>query len=207
MSWTGDAVPLTLWTAAMREFGSIMKWFVATHGPAAIVLLTVLCIPAAISAADEPSREYQVKAAFLFNFAQFTQWPDSAFSRSDDPLVVAVIGQNPFGPVLQQTLEGKSISGHPIVVRYIDSSGDLSGCHLLFVPASEDPHLDEIFNQVADRPILTVGESAKFPWSGGIIRFLIDDNKVRFEISPEAATRAGLHISSKLMSLARIFKK
>lgn len=191
--------------AAMRGYGNIMDGRVVRLGSAAV--LAVLCVATAMTRGDEPSREYQVKAAFLFNFAEFTQWPDSAFAGSDGPFVVAVIGQNPFGQALEHTMEGKSIAGHPVVVRYIDSSGDVPGCHVLFVPASEDGRLDDIFKQVADRPILTVGESEKFPWAGGIIRFLIEDNKVRFEINPDAAAKASLHISSKLMCLARIFKK
>jgi YfiR/HmsC-like len=158
-------------------------------------------------ALDDASKEYQIKAAFIFNFALFTAWPDSAFSAPNAPFVVAVIGDDPFGPALQQVMSGKSISGHPITVKHLDSRAQISGCHLLFVPASEDDRLGDIFNIVGNRPILTVGETSKFLWAGGIIRFLIADGKIRFEIAPDAADKAGLRLSSRLMNLAKIFKK
>jgi hypothetical protein len=170
----------------------------------ASALLGVLC---AHVRADDTSREYQIKAAFIYNFAQFTQWPDSAFTGSSDPFVVGVIGQNPFGTSLEQIMNGKTIAGRSVVVKYLDSPDQIAGCNLLYVAAGEDDNLDGIFKVVADKPILTVGDSPKFPWAGGIIRFLIEDNKIRFEISPDSADKAGLRISSKLMSLAKIFKR
>jgi hypothetical protein len=157
--------------------------------------------------ADEPGREYQVKAAFVYNFALFTEWPDRAFADKDSPFVVAVIGTDPFGSFLQQTLQNKTIAGRPVILRHIDTADQISGCQLLFVPASEDDHLDDIFKQVADQPILTIGESDKFLDAGGTIRFLLEDGKIRFEISPDSAAKAGLRISSKLLSLAKIYQK
>lgn len=174
---------------------------------AALLVLAVLLNASGIARADESSREYQVKAAFIYNFAQFTAWPDNAFASADSSFIVAIIGQDPFDHVLDKIMEGKSIAGHPVTVRHVDSPDQIRGCHLLFVPATEDDHLDDIFKVVADRPILTVGESDKFPWSGGTIRFLIEDHKIRFEINSDAAAKATLRISSKLMSLAKIFKK
>jgi uncharacterized protein DUF4154 len=170
----------------------------------ASALLGLCC---AVAHADDTTREYQIKAAFIYNFAQFTEWPDSAFSGSGDPFVVAVIGQNPFGTSLEQIMNGKTIAGRSVVVKYIDTPDQITGCNLLYVAATEDDNLDAIFKVVADKPILTVGDSDKFPWAGGIIRFLIEDNKIRFEISPDSADKAGLRISSKLMSLAKIFKR
>lgn len=157
--------------------------------------------------ADEPSREYQVKAAFVYNFALFTEWPDRAFTDKDSPFVVAVIGADPFGSFLQQTLQNKTIAGRPVILRHFDSPDQITGCQLLFVPAAEDDHLDDIFKQVADQPILTIGETDKFLDAGGTIRFLLEDGKIRFEISPDSAARAGLRISSKLLSLAKIYQK
>lgn len=156
---------------------------------------------------DVSSKEYEIKAAFIFNFAQFTQWPDSAFSSRDAPFVVAVIGDDPFGPALQQVMDGRSVAGHPIIVKHFDSPGQIHGCHVLYVPASEEDHLTDIFNAVGNQPILTVGETSKFLWAGGIIQFLIADGKIRFEIAPDAADKAGLRLSSRLLSLAKIFKK
>jgi len=174
---------------------------------AAMLVLAVLLNMPGSARADEDNREYQIKAAFIYNFAQFTTWPDKAFANDDSPFVVAVIGQDPFNQALESACDGKTIAGHPMEVRHIDSPEQIVGCHLLFVPESEDDHLDDIFKVVADRPILTVGESPKFPWAGGTIRFLIEDHKMRFEINPDSAAKAALRISSKLMSLARIFKR
>jgi hypothetical protein len=148
-----------------------------------------------------------VKAAFIYNFAQFTAWPDHAFASADAPFVVAVIGQDPFDGALDRIIAGKTVAGHAMVIKHIDSAGEISGIHLLYVPATEDDHLEDIFKAVADQPILTVGETDKFPWAGGTIRFLIEDHKIRFEVNPDSAAKASLRISSKLLSLAQIFKR
>ncbi len=138
---------------------------------------------------DGSSKVYEIKAAFIYNFAQFTQWPDSAFASNDSPFVLAFIGDSPLGPALERVLDGKAIAGHPIVLKHLDSVNQISGCHLLFVPESEDGDLDDIFNAVGNQPILTVGETTKFMWAGGIIRFFIADGRIRFEIDPAPPTR------------------
>jgi hypothetical protein len=156
---------------------------------------------------DAASKVYEIKAAFIYNFAQFTQWPDSAFASSDSPFVLAFIGDGSLGPALERVLDGKSIAGHPIVLKHLDMTSQISGCHLLFIPESEESHLDDIFNVIGNQPILTVGETTKFMQAGGIIRFFIADGRIRFEIDPDAADKAALRLSSRLMSLAKIFKK
>jgi hypothetical protein len=156
---------------------------------------------------DDAPKEYQVKAAFIYNFVQFTQWPDSAFSASDSPLVVAVFGSNPFGDSLQKAMDGKKLGNHPIVVKQFDSTDSIPSCHVLFVAASEEGRLNDVFRSAADHPILTIGEATTFCDKGGAMRFLIDDGKIRFEVNLDAVKRAGLHISAKLLNLARIYKK
>ncbi|HEY1921453.1 MAG TPA: YfiR family protein [Tepidisphaeraceae bacterium] len=179
----------------------------------AAVIVTVAMLGAGRTRAGSPTRldaggkVYEIKAAFIYNFAQFTQWPDSAFTSGDSPFVLAFIGDSELGPALQQVLQGKSIAGHPIVLKHLDSASQISGCHLLFIPDSEESHLDDIFNAVGNQPILTVGETTKFMQAGGIIRFFIADGRIRFEIDPDAADKATLRLSSRLMSLATIFKK
>jgi len=168
--------------------------------------LTVLLALAALARGEEPSREYQLKAAFIYNFAQFTVWPDKAFSSDDAPFVVAVIGQDPFGDAVRGVMEGKKIGNHSIILRHFNSADEVRGCHLLFVPAAEQDKYDAIFKAVGDRPVLTVGETPGFPAAGGTIRFLIEDNKIRFEVNLDSAYKAGLKISSKLLSLAKIYK-
>jgi hypothetical protein len=165
-------------------------------------------LAATVAGADDTTaKEYEVKAAFVYNFAQFTQWPARAFSAAAAPFVVGVIGKGPFGPLLQHAMDGKKMGTHPYVVKHLASADEIDGCQLLFVPAAEDDRLDAIFSRVADHPILTVGESPQFPWKGGTIRFLIEDGKIRFEVNLDSADKAKLHISSKLLNLAKIFKK
>lgn len=173
----------------------------------ALIVLAMMLGAAPCLRADDVSPEYQVKAAFIYNFAQFIQWPDRAFSDPNAPFVVGVIGQNPFGDKLEAAMRNKAIAGRPVTVRYLDSPGEIAGCQLLFVPGTEDDDLDDIFKWVSDRPILTVGESSKFLDAGGTIEFLIEDGRIRFEIDPDSAAKADLRISSKLLSLARIYKK
>jgi hypothetical protein len=155
----------------------------------------------------EPSREYAVKAAFIYNFAQFTQWPADAFASADSPFVIGLVGDDPFDGALDKAVAGKNVAGHPMTVKRLRTAAEAAGCGLVFVPASQEARVAEVIAAVADKPVLTVGETGNFPWSGGIIRFVTEDNKVRFEINPDAAEKAHLRISSKLMKLARIFKR
>jgi len=157
--------------------------------------------------ADEPPREYKVKAAFVYNFAEFIDWPEVAFADADAPFAIAVIGTDPFNGILEQVIAGKKIAGRQVVIKHFASTDDISSCQILFIPATEDDHLEQIIQRVQDRPILTIGETERFPWVGGCFRFYKEDNKIRFEINQDAAARANLRISSKLLNLARIFQK
>jgi hypothetical protein len=152
------------------------------------------------------SREYIVKAGLVVKFAQFVEWPAGAFQADDAPLVIGVVGRNPFGGVLEQTASEVVIGKHPVVVRYY-TPDNVQDCHVLFIPASEDPSLGRILAQVNSKPVLSIGETDNFPWAGGIIRFFPDDRKLGFEVNVGAADSVGLKVSSKLLKLARIFKK
>ncbi|HEV7301118.1 MAG TPA: YfiR family protein [Tepidisphaeraceae bacterium] len=169
-------------------------------------MLTVALRPGVLEA-GEANREYALKAAFLYNFAQFVEWPAGAFESDTAPFVIGVYGDNPFQDALDRAVQGKTASGHPMVVHQFSTTAEVASAHMLFVSAAQGGALDELFAAIGDRPILTVGESNSFPWKGGVIRFYMEDGKVRFEINPEAAQRARLRISSKLMKLARIFKR
>jgi hypothetical protein len=158
------------------------------------------------AAALEPSREYQVKAAFIYNFVQFVQWPPGALAADDAPLTVATLGADPFDGELDRVMGGKTVAGHTIVVKHYADLDHLAACQVLFVPAAQDQNLAQITRALGGKPVLTVGETDAFPRSGGCIRFYLEDGKVRFEINPDAAAKAALKISSKLLSLARIFK-
>ena len=155
-------------------------------------------------AQTEPPSEYQVKAAFLYNFVKFVEWPVDTFADPGAPFVLGVLGEDPFGSVLEQTLKGKTVNGRALVIRGVKQGKDLRTCHILFVSSSEIRHLDQILESLKGSSVLTVGEMERFAQSGGAVNFVLEQNRVRFEINPEAAARARLRISSKLLALARI---
>jgi hypothetical protein len=164
---------------------------------AAIALIGLVAVLAAPLAAAAP--EYHVKAAFLYNFAKFVEWPPDAIAPE---MRVCVFGGDPFGRALPETLAGKSVSERPLTVAYPATVRQLSDCHVLFVGASEDHELPRLLPSLAGTGVLTVGESDEFARQGGIITFRRERSKVRFEINETAAERAGLRISSQLLKLA-----
>jgi hypothetical protein len=157
--------------------------------------------------ADEPSREYQVKAAFIYNFVQFVEWPQTAFSSDSDPITIGVVGGNPFGDALERAVSGKVIGGRSLTVKYFADARDLGPCQVLFVNSSDADFMQAIHEKLKGKSVLSIGEPEQFPWTGGVIRFYEEDNRVRFEINLEAAEAARLKISSKLLRLAKIFSK
>jgi len=146
--------------------------------------------------------EYQIKAAFIYNFARFTDWPPAAFVASDSPMVIGVLGKNVFGDDLANTVNGKSIDGHPLQFKHFDSIADAAHCQVLFISASHKEDLPKILQQLQGNSTLTISETDGFIEAGGMIYLEIIDQKVRFEINNETAKKAGLNISSKLLSLA-----
>jgi hypothetical protein len=146
--------------------------------------------------------EYQIKAAFIFNFAKFIEWPPQAFTMATSPIVIGVLGEDPFHEDLQKTIRGKTVDDHPLVVKALGSQTEATNCHILFISTSEKPRLAQILESVKTFSVLTVGEMDHFTESGGMIRFVQEGTKVRFQINNETATAAGLKISSKLLNLA-----
>jgi hypothetical protein len=166
-----------------------------------LLAAVLLCAGAAVTSAQDADLEYRVKAAYLFNFTKFIEWPSAAFvgGRSFS-FSICVAGRNPFGPALTTTLIGETAAGLPLAARVVNAGG-AAGCHVLFVPAgvAAGPYLRNV-----DRsPVLTVGESPDFLADGGIINFVRDGGRVRFEINQAAAERAQLRISSRLLQLGR----
>lgn len=147
--------------------------------------------------------EDQVKAAFLFNFTKFVEWPADAFEGPGDPVTVCVAGEDAVGESLDAQVQGESVNSRRLVVHRTRSLAELRGCHLVFVPASERRRQREILTSLQGTGILTVGDAAGFLTDGGIIRFVLDQNRVRFEINRAAAEASGLKLSSKLLRLAR----
>jgi hypothetical protein len=151
--------------------------------------------------------EYQVKAFFLYNFTRYVEWPAGKFSSPNDPFVICVLGQDPFGGALQQATNGKLVEGRSVQVHSIAEVGPKCNCHILFVSASERKRFRPAFAAIKGSGILTVGDSQGFASEGGVISFKLADGKVRFEINIEAAQQEHLRISSKLLSLAQIVGK
>lgn len=147
--------------------------------------------------------EYQVKAAFLFNFAKFIEWPESSFLSDDAPFSICVLGEDPFGSALDD-LRGKSIGHRPVAVWRIKNAEAGLRCQVLFVSASEESHLPEIFASLRGSNALVVGQTPGFAASGGAIEFTLDGKHVHFTINPDAMRRAGLRASSQLLALAKI---
>ncbi|NNE85881.1 MAG: YfiR family protein [Alphaproteobacteria bacterium] len=149
----------------------------------------------------ETSREYLIKAALLFNFAKFAQWPATRFGNDSAPLRVCVIGADPFGSALT-SLAGKTVANRTLAVLRITAAEKAAVCHILFVSASEQPRLDQILDAVGSQPILTVADMDQFTGAGGIVALKAADNRSRLEINVEAAEKAGLKLSSKLLRLS-----
>jgi len=161
----------------------------------------LLAAPSGLTQNSAPS-EYQLKAAYIYNFAKFIDWPPSAFSDDKAPFVIGMLGGNPFGNNLERTIVGKEVNARPIVLRPFASAKDASKCHLLFISNSMQDRLPEIFTALRGAPVLTVGETEKFIEAGGMVRFVEDSKKIRFQINDEAAKAAHMKISSKLLSLS-----
>jgi len=156
------------------------------------------------AAAKEPSREYRIKAAFIYNFAKFTRWPAGSFADSAAPLEFCIYGEDPFDGALD-AIAGNTIHGRKVAVRRIAAIEASGGCHLLFISASEAGRLTDILAALGDRPVLTVADMPDFARAGGIINLKTTaEDKLRFEINTGTAQRAGLRFSSKLLNLAEI---
>jgi YfiR/HmsC-like len=155
---------------------------------------------------SERAGEYQVKAAFLYNFAKFVEWPPDALPNEHSPIVIGILGEDPFGRVLDQAVLGKNINGHELQIARAKSLEELKGCQIIFISSSERKRLLEILATLRGADVLTVGEAEGFAPSGGIIQLVLRDNRVRLMVNVEAAERARLKISSKLLALAEIVR-
>ena len=166
-------------------------------------LVLVACGPWLEAQAPRAS-EYQVKAVFLFNFAQFVDWPPGAFPDSAAPIVIGVLGNDPFGAYLDETVRGERVRGHPLEVRRYRTIEEIRTCHILFINPSGAGRLEDVLGELKDRAILTVGDDAGFAQRGGMIRFVSENSRIRMRINLEAAAAANLTISSKLLRAAEI---
>lgn len=171
---------------------------------AVLRILAVVLVSASGPAAraDEVSArtlEYPVKAAFLYQFARFVEWPAGPATSA---FCIGVLGEDPFGPALDRAVEGKAVAGRPLVVRRSHKLEDLEPCPLLFVGHLQTERLEAVLARTARLPILTVGESEDFARAGGMVRFFREGNHVRFDINLPAAQEAGLQLSSRQLAIA-----
>jgi len=152
------------------------------------------------------SLEYQVKAAFLLNFTKFVEWPATAFPAPDAPITICVIGQDPFGAILDRTIEGESVNRHGVRAQRLLPDGDLRSCHILFISQSERERFTQIVSRLRGSSVLTVSELPGFVDTGGMIEFLIEEGKARFYINAATTEGAGLKLSSRLLRVAKEVK-
>jgi hypothetical protein len=148
--------------------------------------------------------EYQVKAAFLFNFAKFVEWPPSIFSNASAPLRICVFGRDPFGEELRNITREKIVNGRKLEVDQVVDLRRARTCHILFIASSEKAQLKQILESLRGTDALTVGDTKGFVQQGGMINFVLDNNRVQFEVNRKAAEQGGLRISSKLLSVAKL---
>jgi hypothetical protein len=174
---------------------------IPTWAGVAVILVLFACALQA-GADGTPIGEYQLKAVFLFNFAKFVEWPPQAFADASDPFTICVWGDNPFGSSLDDAVRGKTVGNRPISTRLVSSNQQARTCQILFISGSERKRMRGLLEALRNGCVLTVGDTDDFTTNGGIVQFKVNDARVRFEIDAEAAGRANLRISSKLLSLA-----
>jgi len=174
--------------------------------PVVAILLFALCLSPGPRLGQAPASEYQVKAAFLYNFARFVEWPEGTFPNSTSPFTVCIFGKDPFGRALDDALAGKRVGERSVAVSRIRRAPDLAGCQLVFVSADEAARMAQVSLALRGRHVLLVGENEEFAIAGGTIQFFLQGDRVRFAINPDAAGRAGLRFSSKLLALASIVR-
>jgi uncharacterized protein DUF4154 len=150
--------------------------------------------------------EYQVKAVFLFNFVQFVEWPPVAAPDSERPLLIGILGSDPFGPFLDETVRGERLGARPIQLRRYREIADIGECNVLFISRSENEHVPEILSVLKNRHVLTVSDGDAFTNQGGMIQFVMDKSRIRLRINLEAAQAANVTISSKLLRVAEIVR-
>ena len=173
---------------------------------AVFVMLVFLYIP--VLQAQQPRvSEYQVKATYLYNFGRFVTWPSSATAAKTDVFSICVLGQDPFGPILDSTVAGETLEGKSLKVKRISTPREAGGCRILFISSTEEHHLKEILATLDESCVLTVSDMPAFSRRGGMIQFVLEGDRVRFEINLTRAETAGLTLSSQLLKVATAVRK
>lgn len=168
-------------------------------------MLTLSCFTLIANA--DTAREYQLKAVFLFNFSKFTDWPNDAFASPDAPLVIGVLGKDPFGSYLQDAVQNGKVAGRALVVQNFKRVEDIKTVHILFISDSESRHMPQVLARLRGRSILTVSDADAFTQNGGMVKFFTQNNRIRLRINTDALKAAQLKMSSKILRLADIVTK
>ncbi|HEX4265735.1 MAG TPA: YfiR family protein [Verrucomicrobiae bacterium] len=176
-------------------------WIMRFH-PALVPAFFFLAFSNPSAAEAQVSREYELKAVFLYNFAQFTDWPDGAFADEKTPIAIGILGTDPFGHALEDTVKGETVRGHPLRIEHYRHAEEIKTCHILFISPSEARHTNEIVKSLKGKPVLTVADSDGPSSAEAIIRFVVESNKVHFRINQQSANAANLVLSSKLLRVA-----
>ena len=167
--------------------------------PRVVQVLLTLALLSDWAKAAETARAYQIKAAFIFNFAQFTEWPEGAFDDKEAPLVIGIFGSNPFGDVLEDTVRNEVVHGRRLVVERYTKLAEIKSCHILYIGQSEVDRVENIRDQLKGKPVLTVSDIENSGARGVVIELVTTQNRIRFRINLEAAKQANLTLSSKLL--------
>jgi hypothetical protein len=178
---------------------------IKTCGYLQLMFFAAVVGPTGLRAESALQREYEIKAAYIYNFINYIDWPENAFPAPGGTITIGVVGENPFGTALD-VLNGKQIKGRTLALKQITDTKDLDQCQIVFISSSEKARVPELLGKLKDSRVLTVSEIDGFAQEGGIINFISEHNKVRFEINPDAAHRLGLNISSDLLKLAKLVK-
>lgn len=176
-------------------------------GAAAALLIMAMTTRAAGAESGARVKEAQIMSAFLYNFTKFVEWPPDRFSGATDPIVLGIFGDSFIEADLVAVVSGRKVNGRGLVVKRVVTPLEITSAHVVFVGAAEESRFADILPAVRDRAVLTVGESTGFLDDGGIVRFFLEAQRLRFEINVPAAQHAHLKISSQLQKLAIVRKE
>jgi len=191
--------PARLVSPCFRKIG-VMRLFALT------VLLLIICFEFAALASAQSVEESRVKAAYLYNFAKFVEWPPGVFRNPEDPAVICVVGDERTSDVLEPAIAGRKANGRPVEARRPHSSAELKSCQVLFIGFSDKERIAQLLSEVQRSSVLTVGQSDHFIPLGGMINLAFKDTTIELEIDPEPSTAVGLKISSRLLVVAQLVK-